>query len=283
MVAILALSASIVYGLGDFIGGTLSRSFRPVAVLLVGQIAAVAALIPLALAAPSWQLPIDAYLWPTIAGLANALAMALFYAALATGTMGVVAPISAASVVVPVLGGILSGETITGLVFAGVVLLILGTVLAARHKSISAAGRTSNRSILWAVLSALLFGIAVLSLAKGSMISVPVTLVVSGAVSLVCYLVACTALQASIRFRGRELTAAASTGVLGIGANWLLTTASSFGQIAIVAVLASLYPAVTALMARWIHHERLSRSQLAGAIIILVGVIVVVLTQSGEL
>lgn len=277
MVVILALGASAIYGVNDFIGGTLSRSIHPARILLVAQLATTVVLLPVVFGTHDWPVMGEFYFWAVLGGIANALAMGFFYTALARGTMGVVAPISAASVIVPVAGGLLSGETMHGALVVGVVMLIAGTVLAARQRTLAHQDRRPNRSVLLAVLAAFLFGISILSLGKGSLFSVTAILVITSAVSLVCYLLACVALRLSPLLNGRVLAIATATGVLGLVANWLLTTASAQGQIAIVAVLASLYPAVTALLARWLIKERLSRSQVLGSLIILVGIAIVAL------
>src|SRR5512139_464621 len=110
MAALLALLSSVLWGGSDFLGGTVSRRLAAPVVVgasqLVGLLAVTAVTAGLGeLGGPSGYLP-----WAVGAGLAGLVGLVAFYSALAIGTMGVVSPIAALGVVVPVLVGLLRGE-----------------------------------------------------------------------------------------------------------------------------------------------------------------------------
>lgn len=273
----LALLSSVFFGLSDFIGGTLSRSVSAFRVLLVAQVVATIALLPSGVSAVSQQIPLDALLWGITAGVANAIALSALYTALARGTMGVVAPISAASVVVPVLAGLLAGETVGIVAGLGLAVLIVGTVLAAGPEGSGRQGSRDGRTaVILSVVAAVAFGLAILALARGSAASVPGTLLISNAVSCALFIGIALVRRTRLVLRGRILIGAIAVGLLSVGANWLFATASSFGEIVVVSVLASLYPVVTVLLARQIHHERLKPVQWWGVAAVFAGIAAVV-------
>jgi drug/metabolite transporter (DMT)-like permease len=71
----------------------------------------------------------------------------------------------------------------------------------------------------------------------------------------------------------RDLASVTAVGLLDLSANAAYAAASTLGLVSLVAVLASLYPAVTVLLARQVHHERLSRLQTFGVVAALTGVV----------
>jgi drug/metabolite transporter (DMT)-like permease len=75
--------------------------------------------------------------------------------------------------------------------------------------------------------------------------------------------------------RARDLPALALVGLLDGGANLAYAVATTMGLLALVSVLASLYPAVTVVLARLVHHERMSRVQDAGIVAAVLGVLLV--------
>src|SRR4249920_4195266 len=106
----LALAASLLWGGSDFLGGTLSRRMATFDVLAFSQSAAAVLLAGYVVATGAWGTLDPALLWALAAGVAWTLGVGAFYSALAAGTMGVVAPIAACGVMVPVLAGLLAGD-----------------------------------------------------------------------------------------------------------------------------------------------------------------------------
>jgi drug/metabolite transporter (DMT)-like permease len=276
-----ALLAGGLWGTSDFLGGTLSRRLRTVHVLAASQ--AVSAVLALALPLVPGLGPVEPgwFGWSVAAGVTWALAMGAFYTALALGTMGVVAPIASAGAVVPVAVGLLAGERPGLLALAGAVVTVAGIVGAAGPEldaGGTGAGDDRRRAVALAVLAALLFGVEVCCLARGSAASVAMTLVGMRISALGCTLLAASPTRRPARHRlpavrptGRDARGLALLGVLDVAATLAYAVASRTGLLSLAAVLASSYPAVTVVLARHVHGERLRPVQAAGVLAVLAG------------
>ena len=118
MPILLALGASA-WGAGDFLGGRASRVLHVLTVLAVSQLVGLAAVLAWALLSGD-DVPAAAELAPAVgAGVGGAIGLAALYRGMAIGAMGVVAPISALSSIVPLVVGIASGERPSRLQLAG--------------------------------------------------------------------------------------------------------------------------------------------------------------------
>lgn len=279
MAALLALCASLSWGTSDFAGGTMARRLHPLAVAGVGQalVLPVVAAVVVALGAPAN--PSGWLVWGVVAGVTGALALGCFFQALATGTMGVVAPIAATGVAVPVVIGLVQGERPAAAQLAGIAVAIAGIVLASGPELRSArrgdAPGSGLRPLAFALAAAGGFGIVLWSVARGSHDSVGMTLLASrvAEVAVVGLVAGVTRRTGGVGRRDLVPLALISTG--DVVASTLYGFASRRGLVVIVAVLASLYPVVTALLARIVHGERLQRLQVAGVAVALCGVVLI--------
>lgn len=273
MSASLALLASLLWGTSDFLGGSVSRRLRAVQVLAVSQVlSAVVLLVVLTATGQVASLGSGNWLaWSVVAGVTWAAAMGALYTALATGTMGVVAPIASCGMLVPFVISVLGGERPGSLQLLGAVLAVLGVVATAGPDF---RGPTSGqgRSTVLALLAALLFGVEIYALARGSEVSVAGSLLGMRLSSVVLVVgLALAKRRQSPPVGTRDLPPLLGLGVLDLGATAAYAVASSSGLVSVVAVLASLYPAVTLLLARKFHGERLSAVQAGGVVVVLVG------------
>ncbi len=270
--AILALLASAFLGVSDFLGGLLSRKVALVTVLLLSQLVATVAILPRML----WESPLDnagpALFWGVIGGVATAIAVASLFKALAIGTMGIVAPITSLSVLVPVGVGLATGDTLSWLLGAGLMIAIVGTVLASGPEVRTRTAGHGPKPIILAILAALGFGVANLSVALGSAANLTTTLVSNALTVLVIYAVGALILKQVPHADRRSLIGIAAIGILGISANLCFALASTVAPLTIVAVLASLYPVITVLLGWRILGEHLKRMQLVGVIAVFLGV-----------
>src|SRR5437660_11815571 len=117
---LLALAASVCWGVSDFLGGLKSRSLPLLAVQSLSLVAGFLVVVPLLLA--HWTAPPSGLrlLYGALAGALGAIGIAAFYRGLSIGAMGIVAPISATAPVVPVVIGLARGEQPAVLQLAGI-------------------------------------------------------------------------------------------------------------------------------------------------------------------
>jgi len=271
----LALLASLLWGTSDFTGGWLSRRRPVLAVVLPSQLVAVTGLLIVVGAAGLFKVAPAAWGWGAAAGVVGSVALACFYRGLAAGVMGVVAPIAATGVAVPVAIGLARGERPHLAQLVGIAVAVVGVVLAARPPGNDAPVPGGSRPLLLALVAALGFGLVLVFIAQGSKQSPAMTLVgqrVTNAVLLGGISVVIRPAGGLIGNR-RHLPLVALTGALDLSANGLYAVASQDGLVSIVSVLSSLYPAVTALLAFRLLHERLGPLQAAGVGIALAGVL----------
>lgn len=269
MAVLLALMSSVLWGGADFLGGVMSKRRRAYAVVGASQAAGVlVATLPVVLT-HRFSSPTDWVLPSLLAGVSGVVALIAFFAALATGTMGVVAPITALGAVVPIVGGLLAGEQPTALAAAGMVLALVGSVAASGPEL---RGRSGGRPVVLAVVAAASFGLTMVFIAQGAETDALMTvwgmrLTIAlgiGAVAVVTRNVG--------GLRPSDAVPLILIGVGATSANLLFGLASQIGYVSISAVLASLSPVTTGLLAWAVLHERLLRVQYAGVVVALVGV-----------
>ncbi len=264
MAAFLALISSLSWGTGDFIGGITSKKVSSFLVVTVNQMVGLVLMVIAATITGAWGTPPDYVGWAVLAAVSGASGLVVFYRALATGTMGVVAPISALAGLIPLSAGILDGDRFTLVAGLGAALIGIGVVLASGPELTGGAGKT----LAMAVFAAVMFGIALLAIARGSETSAIMTM---GVMRLAQVLVLVPVVLVGLQ-QGRLSSAGlrpllpilAVSGFLDVFANLTFGWAADIGSLAVVAVLGSLYPVVTAVLAAVFLHERLRAVQYIG-------------------
>jgi drug/metabolite transporter (DMT)-like permease len=268
----LALAASCCWGVGDFLSGLQSRSLPvPLVVLAVEGtgLALVAVVIAVSGApAPSAR---DAILG-AVAGVAGVVGLACFLRALSVGAMSIIAPISATGVALPVIVGVASGDQLSAIVAAGIGVAVFGVILASREQhedaERAAIGRTS---IVFALLAAIGFGsyFALADAAAGG--GVWWLLATSRIVPVP--VLALLAWQRRLPRPSRPRTLILmGAGTIDCTATGFYALATTKGALSIVAVIGSLYPVVTVLLARTFLAERIRPIQQVGVVAALAGV-----------
>ena len=277
LAVVLAFSSSLCWGLADFFGGLQSRRRSLITVLLVAQVAAVAMATAFVLASGD---PIPA-LGPAAlamgAGVAGCAALAAFYRGLAIGTMSIVAPVSATGAAVPVLVGLATGERPGAVQVAGIVLAMVGIVLAAREPQEASGGGpdggAAGASLALALLAALGFGLFFVLIddatADGG---APWSLLLVRVGELALLSPLALAARAAMPSGGRDALPLLAIGALDFLATALFALATREGLLSVVSVVGSLYPAVTVVLARVVLAERVARSQELGVVVTLAGV-----------
>lgn len=267
---LLALGSALTWGVADFSGGMLSRRLPSAAVVGVSQACSLVALLVLLpfMPAPTSSGWIG---WAIVAGLAGSGALVCFYRALAFGTVGVVSPISALAVSIPVIAGFAAGEQPRTLQVAGIVAAITGAVLASGPE-LRGEQHVKQQAIWYALAAALGFGITMLAIARGSASSPMFTMVGMRSASVAAFGVAAIVLRSVGGVRAGDLPKLALLGLGDVTANALLGFATTMGLLSITAVLSALYPVVTVGLAAVILHERMKPVQIAGVVLAFVGV-----------
>ncbi|HEY2935850.1 MAG TPA: EamA family transporter [Gaiellaceae bacterium] len=270
----LALGSSLVWGCADFMGGVFSRRLPLAAVTVISQAAGFAVLIGW-LSGTGFALDGRALGLGSLAGVGGAIGLAAFYRALSVGTMSIVSPVTACGALVPFALALASGESPSALVVGGAVVALAGAVLAsAEEHRAGDAGR--RRGALLAIVAAVAIGLFVYFLGLAGRDGETLSALVGARVgSLSLLLAAAAATRSSLRIDRASLPAVAALGILDTTANCLFVLASARGYLSIVSVLGSLYPVVTVLAAHLVLGERVSRFQLGGVALALVGVAVV--------
>jgi drug/metabolite transporter (DMT)-like permease len=278
----LGLAAAACVGIGDFAAGVATRRLSPILVGFWAQGTALvlAALLLLVVRPPlvAGQAP-----WGLAAGVATGAGLALMYRAMATGAISLVAPITACSVVFPVIYSVASGEMLTPLTAAGVVAVIVGVVLvslqsAPASNEAARDGGGDRRAIILAIAAAVTFGVFFILIDLAPQADGWGTLWTAGPARLSAFtvqaglvLIGPRRLVTPGRYTPHVMTAGAldqlSLVLLGIGA-----MTNAYG---IVTVLMGLYPVITALLGVILLRERLTPVQASGATLAMAGVLLV--------
>jgi drug/metabolite transporter (DMT)-like permease len=281
---VLALLSAAFYGAADFLGGLVSRRASTLAVVFLTQSSGFVALVIAVPLLPSAHASASDLMWGSVASLSGSVGVALLYRALAVGTMAVVAPTTAAcAVAIPVVAGVLAGERVSQMAWGGIVLAIVAIGLVGqerRTKGDPTQTVSQFRRLPPGLSLALLSGVAIggffIALARTSPDSGMWPLVWSRAQSSMLFGVATVAAGVSLRLPRSLLLLAAVGGVLDVVANGLYLMSTWSGSLPVVVTLASLYPASTVLLARFVLKERLNALQVIGVIAALVAITLIV-------
>jgi drug/metabolite transporter (DMT)-like permease len=297
MEILLALGAAVSYGVSDFTGGLLTRRVHVLVVFLVSQVVSAALLVAAVVlwaGAVSWP----GVAWGAAAGLAGVFGTGLLYQGLAIGRMSVVAPITGLlGAGLPVLFGLAAGERpglaaligiVTGL--AAVVVISLtpeppAPRTAASAEAGSAPGTTvalsaatrSRQAVLCAFGAGIGFGLFYVLLERSPTDS-GLWPMLGTRISLVAALgLAVLVLRLPVRLPAPMGLRLAGLGIVNTAADLLFLLATRAGLLSVVAVITSMYPAVTVAMARMVLRERIAARQFAGLVVAAISVVLIAL------
>lgn len=287
---LLALTSSLLWGTGDFFGGRASRGHAVLVVLFWSQAAMVVlvwAALAVAIALGALDLQARSLLIGAAGGMAGVIALGAFYKALAIGPMSVVPPIAAAGVLLPVGVGIATGATPSTLVLAAIGLAIVGVVLASAGEGTNdddtVATRIAPRTLALCLVAAAGFGIIFIAMdiAAGddALTALAATAGIrAGSFAALLLAVLATRTKPWTTVTPRTTLGFAAIGLFDTGANFTFAVAAALGELEVVAVLGTLYPAVTSGLAHVVLGEKLGRTQLLGVVLAIVGVAVLATT-----
>lgn len=208
------------------------------------------------------------------AGAAGTAGLALLYRALATGTMSVVAPVAATGVALPLVVGVLTGDDLSAGQAVGLAAAVVG-VLASSHRPDTEDARAAARTIGLAVLAAAGFGCYFIGSHAGVRGGLAWLLLLSHAVACVGVVGFAAVRRLPVVPARREWAPLTVIGLLDLSATALYGLANRDGLLSVVAVVGSLYPVATVILARLVLRERVSRVQAAGIGLALTGVVLI--------
>ncbi|RLQ86511.1 DMT family transporter [Mycetocola zhadangensis] len=259
----LALASAIAYGASDFLGGVGSRRYSSWQVALVGQCAGALVMLVAGLMLPGSPSATD-FVWALLAGAGSATGSISLYRGFARGRMGLVAPTSAVgAAVLTVLAGAAFGEWPGSLVWFGIVAALPGIWLVSRTPS---GDRSSNSRLAFVdgAIAGVGFGVLFVALAQVSAGAGLLPLVANQSFGAVLIFMAAAGLRQDWRPSPRVLGWGSASGVLGAVGTLAFMVATQSTGLGIAGVLASLYPAITVLLAALFLGERIAVSQRAG-------------------
>lgn len=272
--ALFALASAAIIGGVDFVGGVVSRRLPPVRVAALVQVIGLLAAVPLAIVVDWERVTASDVGWSIASGISVGAGLALFYTALSRGLISLVAPVTAVvGAVIPVAWSFARGEVPGPMAVAGIVLAIGAIVIVSVAPG--AGGEDDTVVLLLSTSAGALFGIFIVTFSltdpDAGLWPVPV----SRTASAIFLVVAALILTRGVGVPRRALPTLALLGLGEVAAATLMLLALQRGPVAVAAVLVSLYPVTTVLLAAAVLSERLTRTQMAGVALALVAVVLV--------
>jgi drug/metabolite transporter (DMT)-like permease len=272
---ILALISAAVWGGGDFSGGLATRKSNQYQVLLLVSLAGMVLLLTSAILWGEGVPSRNSAFWGAMAGAAGAMGVAALYRALSLGNTASVAPTSAIiCAALPVIAGMLTEGLPKSTQIAGIGLAFIGIWLVS--KSPQAGEKTFKEGMTLAFLSGIGFGGFFLFIAQVDKGEVFAPIFIARTVTLIIALLMLRVKRIPLP-RITSNPVAILAGVLDTGGNVFYLLATQFTRLDVAAVLASLYPAATVILATIILKEKVARTQWAGATLCLLAIALITL------
>jgi drug/metabolite transporter (DMT)-like permease len=267
---LLALGSALAFGSGDFLAGTAGRAAAPIKVTAVMHVVSLA-LTPLVILALGQASPTTAdMLWGAAGGLFGLVGGFSLVTALAAGPMSVVAPTTGVlSAAIPVGYALVAGEQPGTVTLIGVVIGLVAIAVVSGADGPS--GRLSGAVLGASLTAGIGFGLFFIFFAQTSEEAGMWPVLAARLVSVPVVLMAAWRMGGT-NPRGESAKAAVGGGVLDTAGNVFYLAAAQRGLLTVAATLSALYPAVTAVLARFALHERMSPLQRSGVVMALVAV-----------
>lgn len=257
------------WGGSDFLAGLVSRRHRAVVVMAWTEILGFVLVSVAVLATRDWHGSLGWLPWGLAAGAAGSIGLTSYYAALASGTMGVVSPIGSTGVLIPLFVGFAAGESPHVWQLAGIAAAVVGIVLTSGPEL---SGGAPIRPVLLAVVASVCFGFFFVAMDKGAESNTLMTVWAMRAGVTVGALAIAAVRRSTGRVGRRDLGVILLVAFGDVSANLLFGFATERGYLSIASVLSSLYPVVTVVLAWLVLSQRLQRIQVVGVVVALIGV-----------
>lgn len=268
------LSSAITWGAADFCGGLASRKAKAYQAVLFGEAVGLAILLAALLLSGEKWIGWLAWLLCTIAGSMGVLGLLLFFQAMSKGQMSVAAPVSAlTAAILPVIVGSFVEGFPGWLTMAGFVLALAAIWFISQPDGGPKSLRLRLADLSLPLIAGISFGVYLILIHRGSQNGLFWPMVssrFSGVVTMVVY----TLVTRQPFLPSKSIwSLLVLNGILDVSGNGLYILAGQAGRMDVAAVLASLYPASTVVLAGLFLHERLNRLQLAGILAALAAIV----------
>ena len=284
LTVIIGVSAALIYGSADFLGGIAAKRISPIRVTAIGAISGLVILFavePIIGGRWSWE----AVLYGGISGVTGAIAITLLYACLAIGPMSILSPLTALiSAFVPLMAGVIRGERLPVLGYIAIGIALVAVVLVGFVKE-EGAVRASLKALLMAIGSGAMIGAflilidltpddsGLVPLIANRAVNGTIMFAVVGILALVALRrpPGTTALLGMLRPGWRAgFWLAVICGAIDATANALLLFGLRIGELSVISVLTALYPAGTIILAAVVLRERIAPVQVVGLVLALI-------------
>jgi uncharacterized membrane protein len=260
------LLSAFAFGLATFFGGMASRRAALVAVTALSQSAGLVFIVLLVGFIPGRATASD-LAWGLLAGVFHLCGIFLFFRALVTGVMGVVVPVvSVIAVGVPLIVGLLLGESVSVFQMCGIAMAFAAIVLISVSSGPTTHG-VKNSEIIQAVLAGLCFGGMLVVFGSAGSHSGIWPLLAARSLEFVAVIGIVLITRTSLRIPTMVLRTSICTGFAQESATAFFLVARHLGELSIVSVLTSLDTAVAVILAWIVLGERLRRRQIAGVVV----------------
>jgi drug/metabolite transporter (DMT)-like permease len=273
--ALLGLLAAIGYGASDFVAGLASRRASAITVTFVVLVVELPPSIITAFFYHGVGITPGVLLWGALSGVGSAGGTLALYHGFVVGRMSVVATLAGVlTVVIPAGVGIAEGNHVSVLIIAG----ILAAIVAVALVSWSGGKSTGRSGALYGVIAGVLFALLFITLDHAGTASGVWPVLIGQVVACLGMLVpGVRALRAHGAPAGRAMWQSVWAGLIAGAAAMTYLIATGFGELAVVAVLTAMYPAITVLLARIVLKEHWSRLQALGLALSVLSVLAVAL------
>jgi drug/metabolite transporter (DMT)-like permease len=267
-----ALSAAVAWGSGDFTGGLVSRRIGAFHTVFISYTVGLIALTFVALVRRELVPPGADLLWGALAGLSGMVGLGFLFRGFATGRMGIVAPISAVlTAAIPVIFTAFTEGLPQQLKLLGFGLAIVSIWLLSRPERFG--GRPDG--IGMALLAGLGFAGFFIAIDQVGKEAVFWPLVAGRLAACTVLVVIALSTRRPLIPSPLPLRLLVLAGILDVAGNLFFLLATQLGRLDVTAVLASLYPAVTAILAWLLTREHMARLQVVGVVIAVLAIVMI--------
>lgn len=268
------LSSAIAWGTGDYAGGIASRRASAYRATLYGEAFGLAVLLAAAAVIRESPMPWQDWAWCVLAGALGATGLLILYRSLAAGQMSIAAPVSGlmAAALPVVVGSLLQGLPHPA-TFLGFGLALLAVWLVSQSEGASPQALARLSALRLPLISGICFGMYFILIHQGSQHALLWPMIAarcSGTISLTIF----AALKREVRLPRAALLPWVLLNAAGdIGGNAFYILAGQTGRMDVAAVLGSLYPGMTVILAWLLLKEKITRLQRAGILAALAAIV----------